>query len=124
MARGEPLFLGGRREAWDKQFVWPREGPKGRARRSWWGGFIDILSNKGPDMFITRKNDNTPIKPDQWGNWQVQLNKSTNVSTLTSHQGTAMIVLSLKCESFVKAITEYTMPTGETNAMNLGKESI
>ncbi|KFX98217.1 hypothetical protein V490_02414 [Pseudogymnoascus sp. VKM F-3557] len=69
MARGEPLFLGGRRSAWDKQFVWPREGRKGKTPRSWWGGLMSIMTNTGPDIFITRKNDSTPIKPDHWGNW-------------------------------------------------------
>jgi hypothetical protein len=27
------------------------------------------LTDTGPDIFISRKNDHTPIKPDEWGNW-------------------------------------------------------
>jgi hypothetical protein len=34
---------------------------------------MSIMTNTGPDIFITRKNDTTPIKPDHWGNWQVHI---------------------------------------------------
>jgi hypothetical protein len=117
MARGEHSFLGGSAAAWDKQFVWPRD-KNGRTPRNWWDGFKDILSNRGPDIFVTRKNDRTPIKPDLWGNWQVLLSHTCDASTLTSHQGTAMIVLRLKRESFVK------LRVGEINAMNLKQENM
>ena len=63
------LLLGGSKKAWDKQFVWPREGQKGRRPRGFMSGFIDILTNKGPDIYITPKGDRTPIPVDQWGNW-------------------------------------------------------
>ncbi|OBU00318.2 hypothetical protein VE01_01509 [Pseudogymnoascus verrucosus] len=66
---GGSYVIGGPRSAWDKQFVWPREGRKGKTPRGWWGGLMSIMTNTGPDIFITRKNDTTPIKPDHWGNW-------------------------------------------------------
>lgn len=77
MARGESLFIGGPLSAWDKQFVWPRDGKKGKAPRSWWRGLRDIMTNTGPDIFVARKNDTTPIKPDQWGNWQASISISS-----------------------------------------------
>lgn len=73
------MFIGGPRSAWDKQFVWPREGRKGKTPRSWWGGLMSIMTNTGPDIFITRKNDTTPIKPDHWGNWQVRFLAALNI---------------------------------------------
>ncbi|EPE28312.1 hypothetical protein GLAREA_09432 [Glarea lozoyensis ATCC 20868] len=52
------------------QFVWPKDGPKGRNDH---GGFFgrmgDVLTNRGPDIFIQRKKSKTPIAPEEWGNW-------------------------------------------------------
>ncbi len=65
MTKRQPLF-GGSSKAWDKQFVWPRE--HGR-KRTFMSGIKDILGGKGPDIFITPKDDTTPIKMDHWANW-------------------------------------------------------
>ncbi|KAE8451638.1 hypothetical protein EG329_003095 [Mollisiaceae sp. DMI_Dod_QoI] len=51
------------------QFVWPKDGPRGRSRRrGFFGGLNDIVKGKGPDIFIARQGD-PPIAPERWGNW-------------------------------------------------------
>ncbi|TAQ84832.1 hypothetical protein B7494_g6858 [Chlorociboria aeruginascens] len=49
------------------QFVWPKDGRKGRDRRGWFGRLDDIVKGKGPDIFIQR-HGSRPIRPEQWGN--------------------------------------------------------
>ncbi|KAE9371420.1 hypothetical protein N431DRAFT_545678 [Stipitochalara longipes BDJ] len=51
------------------QMVWPKDGPKGSRRRGFFHGFNDILTGKGPDMFLQRHKSSTPINPERWGNW-------------------------------------------------------
>lgn len=52
------------------QFVWPKDGPKGKSgHRGFWGRFNNVVTNRGPDIFLQRKGDKNPIKPDEWGNW-------------------------------------------------------
>jgi len=54
---------------WDRQLVWPKDGPKGRGHRGFFGRMENVLTGKGPDIFITKKGSRTAIKPDNWGNW-------------------------------------------------------
>lgn len=49
------------------KFVWPREKGHNRGKRIW-GGFGDILTGKGPDMFVVPKKDRSHVGPDGWGN--------------------------------------------------------
>ncbi|KAK0124795.1 hypothetical protein ONS96_008676 [Cadophora gregata f. sp. sojae] len=51
------------------QFVWPKDGPKGRGRRGFWGRLNNIRTGKGPDIFLQRKGSTEPIMPDEWQNW-------------------------------------------------------
>jgi hypothetical protein len=52
------------------QFVWPKDGPKGRSgHRGFFGRLDNILTNRGPDVFLQRKGSSTPILPETWGNW-------------------------------------------------------
>ena len=54
------------------QFVWPKDGHKGRSgHRGFFGGLNDIITGRGPDIFLQRKGSRTGIRPDFWGNWQV-----------------------------------------------------
>ena len=46
------------------QFVWPNDKPRGR-----WGRWKDILTNKGPDIFIAEQNTREPELPI-WCNWK------------------------------------------------------
>lgn len=56
----------------DLKFVWPKDGYKGRSGpRGFFGRLNDIMTCRGPDIFIQRKKSTTPIKPDFWGNWFV-----------------------------------------------------
>ena len=58
------------RKGTDFQFVWPRDRrPNGSKKRTKLQAFSDILWGKGPDIFVTRKHDKTPIPSDMWGNW-------------------------------------------------------
>lgn len=84
----DSLFLGGSQKAWNKQFVWPREGPKGRRPRSFLSGFMDILANRGPDIFIQPKGDTTPIKTDIWSNWDSYHSRDSSLKEqLHSYKG-------------------------------------
>ena len=51
------------------KFVWPKDGPKGNRPRGTFGGFKDILTGKGPDIFVQRNPSVTPITADRWANW-------------------------------------------------------
>ncbi|KAN0096382.1 hypothetical protein V8E51_015187 [Hyaloscypha variabilis] len=51
------------------QMVWPKDGPKGSRHRGFFHGFKDILTGKGPDMFVQRYKSSAPITPERWGNW-------------------------------------------------------
>jgi hypothetical protein len=51
------------------KFVWPKDGPKGKQHRGFWGRLDNILTGKGPDIFLDKAGSNTSIKPDLWGNW-------------------------------------------------------
>ena len=52
------------------KFVWPKDGYKGRSgHRGFWGRLNNILTNKGPDVFIQKKKDRRGINPEWWGNW-------------------------------------------------------
>ncbi|TVY82014.1 hypothetical protein LSUE1_G005330 [Lachnellula suecica] len=52
------------------QFVWPKDGPKGRSgHRGFFGRLDNILTNRGPDVFLQRKGSTTAITPDFWSNW-------------------------------------------------------
>ncbi|TVY24312.1 hypothetical protein LHYA1_G007927 [Lachnellula hyalina] len=52
------------------QFVWPKDGPKGRSgHRGFFGRMNNVLTNRGPDIFLQRKGSSTPISPDCWSNW-------------------------------------------------------
>jgi hypothetical protein len=51
------------------QMVWPKDGRKGGRHRGFFRGFNDILTGKGPDMFVQRYKSSAPITPERWGNW-------------------------------------------------------
>jgi hypothetical protein len=52
------------------QFVWPKDGSKGKSgHRGFFGGLSDIMTNRGPDMFLQRRGKRTAIRPEFWGNW-------------------------------------------------------
>ncbi|OWP01533.1 hypothetical protein B2J93_7045 [Marssonina coronariae] len=51
------------------KFVWPKEGYKGGETRGFWGRLNDIITGKGPDIFLQEKRSKIPIKPDEWQNW-------------------------------------------------------
>ncbi|KAH8593484.1 hypothetical protein B0O99DRAFT_714726 [Bisporella sp. PMI_857] len=52
------------------QFVWPKEGPKGKGgHRGFWGRLDNILTGKGPDVFIQAKGSRESIPLDWWSNW-------------------------------------------------------
>jgi len=54
----------------DLKFVWPKDGPKGKSgHRGFWGRLNNVVTNRGPDVFIQRKNDSRGIQPECWGNW-------------------------------------------------------
>ena len=56
------------------QFVWPKDGYKGRSgNRGFFGGLSDIMVGRGPDIFLQKKGSRTAIRPDFWGNWQAPL---------------------------------------------------
>ncbi|CZR67775.1 uncharacterized protein PAC_17674 [Phialocephala subalpina] len=65
---------------WDFQLVWPKDGPKGRGKRSFTKGLRDIVGGKGPDMFLQRRGDGTAITPERWGNWDSYHNAEMHVS--------------------------------------------
>ena len=48
------------------QFVWPND-----KRRSVWGRWKDIFTDKGPDIFIAEQNTPQPERPI-WSNWKTQ----------------------------------------------------
>ncbi|PVH73454.1 hypothetical protein DL98DRAFT_469279 [Cadophora sp. DSE1049] len=51
------------------QFVWPKDGPKGRGHRGFWGRLSNIVTGKGPDVFLQHKGSTDPITQDEWSNW-------------------------------------------------------
>jgi hypothetical protein len=52
------------------QFVWPKDGPKGRSgHRGFFGRLDNILTGRGPDVFLQRGGSREAIRPDLWGNW-------------------------------------------------------
>ncbi|KAG4431704.1 hypothetical protein IFR05_012803 [Cadophora sp. M221] len=51
------------------QFVWPKDSPKGRGRRGFWGRLDNIIKGKGPDVFLQHKGSKQPITRDEWQNW-------------------------------------------------------
>ncbi|KAH6718216.1 hypothetical protein BKA61DRAFT_599224 [Leptodontidium sp. MPI-SDFR-AT-0119] len=51
------------------QFVWPKDGPKGRGHRGFWGRLDNIITGKGPDVFLQHKGSKQPITRDEWQNW-------------------------------------------------------
>jgi hypothetical protein len=52
------------------QFVWPKDGPKGRSgHRGFFGRMNNVLTNRGPDVFLQKKGSSDPILPEHWGNW-------------------------------------------------------
>jgi hypothetical protein len=51
------------------KYVWPKDGPKGRGRRGFFGRLNDILTGRGPDIFLDKESSTRPIKADHWGNW-------------------------------------------------------
>lgn len=46
------------------QFVWPNDKHRGL-----WGRWKDILTNKGPDIFVAEQHTHQPEKPI-WSNWK------------------------------------------------------
>ncbi|CAG8961711.1 hypothetical protein HYFRA_00006251 [Hymenoscyphus fraxineus] len=62
------------------QFVWPKDGPKGKSgHRGFFGRLNNVITNRGPDVFLQRKGDKTPIKPDEWGNWDSYTNPNAQL---------------------------------------------
>ncbi|KAH8679057.1 hypothetical protein BGZ60DRAFT_525785 [Tricladium varicosporioides] len=52
------------------QFVWPKDGPQGRSgHRGFFGRLNNIVTNRGPDVFLQRKGSKRPIPTEVWGNW-------------------------------------------------------
>ena len=58
-----------RKRAWNYQYVWPKDGVKGKEPRGFFGRMNDILTGRGPDMFVDKGGSRTPIKLDEWSNW-------------------------------------------------------
>lgn len=48
------------------QIVWPRDKRQKGAHT--WGRFRDVLSRRGPDMWVNRKGDIGPTRPE-WSRW-------------------------------------------------------
>lgn len=61
--------MGRRNGSWNRQFVWPREGRKGKEDVGFFGRLTSIVNNTGPDIFIQKKRSTKPIKVDEWANW-------------------------------------------------------
>ncbi|CZS88435.1 uncharacterized protein RAG0_00188 [Rhynchosporium agropyri] len=53
----------------DLQCVWPKDGSRGRGRRGFWGRLDNVLTGKGPDIFLQLRGSRSPIMRDQWQNW-------------------------------------------------------
>jgi len=52
------------------QYVWPKDGPHGKSgHRGFFGRLNNVVTGRGPDIFIQRKHSKTPISPDHWQNW-------------------------------------------------------
>ncbi|KAL2066045.1 hypothetical protein VTL71DRAFT_2116 [Oculimacula yallundae] len=51
------------------QFVWQKDGIKGRGHRGFWGRLENIVTGKGPDVFVQHKGSKVPIIRDRWQNW-------------------------------------------------------
>ncbi|EKD20126.1 uncharacterized protein L3040_002201 [Drepanopeziza brunnea f. sp. 'multigermtubi'] len=51
------------------QLVWPKDGPKGRGKRGFRGRLANIVTGKGPGIFLQRMGSTDPIPRDQWQNW-------------------------------------------------------
>lgn len=49
------------------QFIWPKDGPKGRGHRGFLGRLNNVVTNKGPDIFVGKQGSR--ISPDRWQNW-------------------------------------------------------
>jgi hypothetical protein len=54
------------RKAWDKQIIWPRDKKQGGAHT--WRRWKDILTNKGPDMWLSQRNSPGLHRP-VWTGW-------------------------------------------------------
>jgi hypothetical protein len=54
------------------QLVWPKDGPKGRSgHRGFFGRMNNVLTNRGPDIFLQKRGSKIPILPEEWGNWYI-----------------------------------------------------
>lgn len=53
------------------RIIWPKDGNKGRNKRGFFRGLSDILTGRGPDMFLQTPNEKrrAPIPREVWGNW-------------------------------------------------------
>ena len=58
-----------KKKSWDFKFIWPKDGVKGKEHRGFFGRLNNIVTGRGPDIFLDRASSKTPIKPDLWGNW-------------------------------------------------------
>ena len=59
--------VGGKRPG--LQYVWPRDPRISGAKTGFFGRLGDIMTGKGPDVFLAKKGDNTKVSQDRWGNW-------------------------------------------------------
>ncbi|KAM3086245.1 hypothetical protein ACMFMG_000382 [Clarireedia jacksonii] len=62
------------------QFVWPKDGHRGRGHRGFFGRLNNVVTNRGPDIFIQRQGSKTAILPDVWGNWDSYHDKARHDS--------------------------------------------
>ncbi|PSS16531.1 hypothetical protein M430DRAFT_19520 [Amorphotheca resinae ATCC 22711] len=68
------------------QFVWPKDGPKGRSgHRGFFGRLDNILTGRGPDVFLQRGGSREAIRPDLWGNWDSYHFQDYHFDELANH---------------------------------------
>lgn len=51
------------------QFVWPKDTKK---RRGFFGKLSDIVTGKGPDVFVQARGSRAAIPVERWANWSVE----------------------------------------------------
>ncbi|KAB8297650.1 hypothetical protein EYC80_001458 [Monilinia laxa] len=63
------------------QFIWPKDGPKGREHRGFWGRLNNIVTNRGPDIYVGKQGSR--IRPDRWQNWDSYHDEYKHVHEVT-----------------------------------------
>ncbi|KAJ8057992.1 hypothetical protein OCU04_013165 [Sclerotinia nivalis] len=64
------------------QFIWPKDGPKGRSgHRGFLGRLNNIVTNRGPDIFVGKQGSR--ISPDRWQNWDSYHDEHKHIQEIT-----------------------------------------